>query len=184
MHWIGRIGITGQTGWEEDGRPMHRARGRKREGSPLRARHRAGWTFVLAACILATHAATGGAQSPGPSASRSTLQGVFTREQAIRGKDTFAGSCTGCHTPASHTGAPFRTGWVGKSVWELFRYVSENMPKNDPGILSAREYADLSAYLLLLNGMPMGGAELPTDAAVLEKIRIDTASTNGRGQRP
>ena len=50
------------------------------------------------------------------------------------------------------------------------------MPKNDPGILTPREYADLSAYLLMLNGMPAGSAELPADAAALEKIRIDTAS--------
>ncbi|HSA55082.1 MAG TPA: cytochrome c [Gemmatimonadaceae bacterium] len=145
---------------------------------------RTGWTFLAAACILATPAATLEAQSPGPSAGRSTQQGVYTREQAIRGKDTFAGSCTGCHTPASHTGAVFTNGWVGKSVADLFRYVSDNMPKNDPGILTAREYADLAAYLLMLNRMPMGSAELPADPAVLEKIRIDTASANGRGQRP
>lgn len=163
------------------GRVACRSRALRRlgAGSPPRA----GWTFFLAACILAAHAASVGAQSPGPAAGRSTQQGIFTREQALRGKDTFLGSCTGCHTPASHTGATFTTGWVGKSVLELFRYVSEYMPKNDPGILTAREYADLSAYLLMLNGMPAGRAELPADPAVLEKIRIDTASASRSAPR-
>lgn len=147
-------------------------------------RRRPGWTFLVATCILAAQPAAGRAQSPGPAAGRtdrSTQQGIFTREQALRGKDTFLGSCTGCHTPASHTGTTFTTGWVGKSVWELFRYVSENMPKNDPGILTAREYADLSAYLLMLNGMPAGSTELPAEQAALEKIRIDTASAARAG---
>lgn len=170
------------TGREAARRPMvHSGR-----TSDDRRPRRAGWTFVVVACILAAQAGTGGAQSPGPAAGgadRSTQQGIFTREQALRGKDTFLGSCTGCHTPASHIGAPFTNGWVGKSVWELFRYVSENMPKNDPGILTMGEYADLSAYLLMLNGMPAGRTELPADQVALERIRIDSAAAGGRDRR-
>lgn len=174
-HPSGPHAVMPTTGPEEAGVPM-------RDICAVRRPRGAGWTFFLTACILATPAATGGAQSPGPAADRSTQQGIFTREQALRGKDTFLGSCTGCHTPASHTGAPFRA-WLGKTVGEFFRYMSENMPKNDPGILTAREYADLSAYLLQLNGMPAGSTELPADPAALEKIRIDTVSATRSGTR-
>jgi alcohol dehydrogenase (cytochrome c) len=56
------------------------------------------------------------------------------------------------------------------------------MPKSDPGSLSPGEYARVLAYLLSLNGMPVGKDELPTDANGLKRIRIDT--THSRGAKP
>jgi hypothetical protein len=48
------------------------------------------------------------------------------------------------------------------------------MPQNDPGILSAKEYAQVLAYLLQMNGMPAGPEELPSDAVMLRAIKFDT----------
>lgn len=143
---------------------------------------RLGWTIAVAACMLVrgpSHVAaqTGKAStaSAGATASSpSTLNGVYTDEQASRGKDVYAGSCRSCHTPASHTGATFTKWWRGKHLSDLFLYVSTRMPKNDPGSLGPDDVADVMAYLLKMNAMPAGKEELPPDADSLKKIRIET----------
>jgi hypothetical protein len=67
----------------------------------------------------------------------------------------------------------FANAWRGRRLTELLEYVTERMPKNDPGGLAAAEYADVVAYLLRLNAQPAGRTELPTDAAALGAIRLD-----------
>ncbi|MFN8573293.1 MAG: cytochrome c [Gemmatimonadaceae bacterium] len=105
--------------------------------------------------------------------SRSTLEGVYTREQANRGRDVYAGMCQSCHALASHTGVVFNNTWAGKPLSDLFAFVSEKMPKNEPGSLTREEYAQVIAHILRLNGMPPGFDELPTDSLALHQIRID-----------
>lgn len=101
-----------------------------------------------------------------------TLSGVYTDEQASRGKDVYAGACRSCHTPASHTGATFNKWWRGKQLSDLFGFISTYMPKNDPGSLAPEDAADVTAYLLKMNAMPVGPAELPPDIDSLKKFRI------------
>jgi len=103
----------------------------------------------------------------------STLDGLYTDEQASRGKDVYLGSCRSCHTPASHTGATFNQWWRGKHLSDLFAFVSTRMPKNDPGSLAPEDVADVMAYLLKINAMPVGPNELPADADSLKKYRIE-----------
>ena len=103
----------------------------------------------------------------------STLDGVYTDEQASRGKDVYLNSCRSCHTPASHTGATFNKLWRGKHLSDLFAYVSTQMPKNDPGSLAPEDVADVVAYLLKMNAMPVGPNELPADIDSLQKYRIE-----------
>jgi mono/diheme cytochrome c family protein len=137
------------------------------------------WTYLFAACMLAACADAGVAQN----GSRSTMTGVYTEAQANRGRDTFAGMCQACHSPESHTGAVFMASWGGRSLWELFDYISFNMPKSDPGTLSREEVAQVLAYLLKMNGMPAGSAELLADSAVLKAIRLDTVAARPAGTR-
>jgi hypothetical protein len=47
------------------------------------------------------------------------------------------------------------------------------MPKNDPGSLAPEDVADVMAYLLKMNAMPVGPAELPADVDSLKPIRIE-----------
>ena len=115
-----------------------------------------------------------GAQASGPQSARSTASGVYTEEQATRGRDTYQMQCKSCHTPASHTGATFASWWDRKPLSELFQFVTTRMPKNEPGSLQPDEYADVIAYLLKLNEMPSGREELPADSVALKKIRIET----------
>ena len=104
----------------------------------------------------------------------STLSGVYTDEQASRGKDVYAGACRSCHTPVSHTGATLAKWWRGKQLSDLFGFISTYMPKNDPGSLAPEDAADVTAYLLKMNAMPVGPAELPPDIDSLRKFRIET----------
>jgi mono/diheme cytochrome c family protein len=107
---------------------------------------------------------------------RSASSGVYSSAQALRGRDLYALQCRSCHTPESHTGAIFDSWWGGRLLSDLFSYVQERMPKNEPGSLTAQEYADVVAYLLRMNKLPTGSEELPTDVAVLSRIRIEKAS--------
>jgi len=106
--------------------------------------------------------------------SRTTQTGVYSAEQAARGEDVYAGMCKSCHAAATHTGVAFEKSWDGRSLSELFGYISTKMPKNEPGSLAPEEYADVLAYLLKLNQMPVGKTELPPDTTVLGRIRIET----------
>jgi len=142
-----------------------------------------GWTIVVVACMLVRDATQASAQTKTSTAqtastpdSPSTLSGVYTDEQASRGKDVYAGSCRSCHTPASHTGATFNKWWRGKRLSDLFGFISERMPKNDPGSLAPEDVADVMAYLLKMNAMPVGPNELPADVDSLKKYRIEAKS--------
>jgi mono/diheme cytochrome c family protein len=111
-------------------------------------------------------------KSPTPTGP-STLSGVYTDEQAARGRDVYAGSCRSCHSPQSHTGATFNKWWRGKPLSDLFTFVSTRMPKNDPGSLAPEDVADVIAYLLKMNAMPVGPTEIYPDADSLKKFRIE-----------
>lgn len=125
----------------------------------------------------AAHAASSAAKAKAEPADTAkgptTLDGVYTDEQASRGKDVYLSSCRSCHTPQSHTGATFNKWWRGKHLSDLFAFVSTRMPKNDPGSLAPEDVADVMAYLLKMNAMPVGPAELPADADSLKPIRIE-----------
>ena len=116
----------------------------------------------------------------------STLSGIYTDEQSARGRDVYLGSCKSCHAPESHTGATFAKWWRGKRLSDLFAFISERMPKNDPGSLAPEDVADVMAYLLKMNQMPVGSAELPPDADSLKKFRIETkpASSSAKRTKP
>lgn len=105
--------------------------------------------------------------------SLTTRSGVYTSPQAARGRDVYMGNCRSCHTPETHTGATFNAVWNKRSLADLYAFVRERMPKNDPGTLSDEEYADVVAYLLRMNKMPAGKRELAPDSAALAKIRIE-----------
>ena len=109
----------------------------------------------------------------------STLSGVYTDEQAARGKDVYVVSCKSCHTADTHTGETFAKWWKGKQLSELFNFVATRMPKNDPGSLAIEDVADVTAYLLKMNKMPVGPGELPPDADSLKKFRIEVKRSVG-----
>jgi mono/diheme cytochrome c family protein len=128
------------------------------------------WPRLALVCILTLLGRETAAQTAKPKTTRS---GVYSSQQAKRGQDVYVGLCKSCHTAESHTGAVFAK-WNGKPLSDLYGYISELMPKNEPASLSPEEYTDVVAYVLKLNGMPAGAKDLPADVAVMKTIRIET----------
>lgn len=131
------------------------------------------WKSLVAASILWALGRDAAAQTK-PHQQLTTKSGVYSSEQAVRGRSVYALSCKNCHTPESHTGPVFNTKWDRRPLSELFVYIRDLMPKNEPGTLSPEENADVLAYLLRLNRMPAGANDLPSDPTALKSIRIET----------
>lgn len=125
-------------------------------------------------CILALAGRADAQQAP--DSTRSTRSGIYTSEQAAQGGEVYAMSCVSCHSAATHTGPAFAAKWTGQTLADLYGFIRESMPKNDPGTLSAREYLLAMVYVLQMNGMPPGVDPLPGDSLALNRIRIDFSS--------
>jgi mono/diheme cytochrome c family protein len=104
---------------------------------------------------------------------RTTMAGVFTQAQANHGEETYMTICVACHPAGTYTGATFKTSWNGRPVSDLFSAIKERMPKNEPGSLSPEEAAQLVAYILKVNNLPTGKADLPAEVTPLKEIRIE-----------
>src|SRR5690554_3416783 len=141
---------------------------------------------IAAASLLVAGAAVFAA-SPGNEevetetvAASSVWDGVYTDEQAARGKEVYEVSCIGCHaaTLRGTPGAPgiaggrFTFNWDGRSLGELHAYIVGNMPVGQAGSLSDQQYADIVAYILQVNEFPAGEAELATDPAASNGVLI------------
>ena len=100
---------------------------------------------------------------------RTVWDGVFTAEQAARGKTIFATTCTGCHgadlnganAPALK-GEMFLNHWLEGSLDALLTHVKA-MPPNRAN-LGDVAYVDLLAFLLDANAFPAGAQELKAEA--------------------
>lgn len=133
------------------------------------------------------------AQAPGK---RSVMDGVYTTDQAARGRAQYRKRCVLCHldngqghaavpvipgesleregdaeAPAV-AGEPFQKKWNGRTAWELYGTMASTMPVGSPKTLSPQEYADLLAFLFELNKFPAGQSELTPAREQLESISI------------
>src|SRR5262245_27510315 len=109
-------------------------------------------------------------------AASSVADGVFTSDQAERGKKQFQQTCAACHSVSEHTGKNFESKWSGSTVGDVFDLVSNTMPESDPGGLKPDEYASILAFFLSESGYKQGDKELPPDLELLKKIRIEPPS--------
>ena len=122
------------------------------------------------------------AQDVKPAAGRSAWDGVYTEEQAERGRAAYMESCASCHardlrgdsTAPSLVEESFSFQWDNATVGELFTRIRTLMPSDRPNSLSVQRYRDIVAFLLQANKFPPGGQPLDADADALERIRITT----------
>ncbi len=122
----------------------------------------------------ATRAAPASADAPPPA--------LYTKEQAKAGAELFASKCVSCHgSNLQGTAAPSVAGNdflinAKKNGWTLqaLRYlVTQDMPFNAPGTLSASQYADALAFLLASNCYPAGNTPFPTtDEPIFANIKL------------
>jgi S-disulfanyl-L-cysteine oxidoreductase SoxD len=117
---------------------------------------------------------------------KSIWDGVFTQEQADRGKKINSGVCAKCHgergdgaNEPDQPGGPaiarfsFLRKWEGTSIAALFAYIKTEMPPDNPASRTDQEYIDVIAHMLALSGAPVGEEELPIDPAALDLIYIE-----------
>lgn len=115
---------------------------------------------------------------------KTVWDGVYSDAQAGRGKQAYITHCAECHNEGLQGGdlAPALKGedfllrWNDKSMAEFFERTQKTMPQNNPNGLMPQETADIIAYVLQVNRMPGGAADLPADAAALKAIAITKAS--------
>lgn len=105
--------------------------------------------------------------------------GIYTEEQAERGRQAYFQSCASCHGirlnggmgPAL-TGQSFMSSRGSDTVKELFDYTKANMPLGLGGSLSDQTYADIIAFILSNNEHPAGGAELTAESEAMTATRV------------
>jgi mono/diheme cytochrome c family protein len=91
----------------------------------------------------------------------STKNGVFTEEQAARGKQVYEKSCQSCHQTDFYVERLAK--WQNKPVGDLFEALSTTMPADNVGSLLTSEYLDVLSYVFLITGSPAGKSELTAD---------------------
>jgi hypothetical protein len=93
--------------------------------------------------------------------------GFYSAQQADRGREAFVLVCAECHSSSEFSGTDFEWQWRRQTAWNLYSDILWNMPEDDPGSLPETTYADVVAYILLLNDYASGGPELsPTEDAL------------------
>lgn len=104
--------------------------------------------------------------------------GVYTADQAARGKAVYDASCSACHLPdltgspegRPLVGEPFMQDWREDNLNTLFDRIRTLMPFDDPATLSDDAYLDSVAYILQVNAFPAGAEELTPEG--LEDIQV------------
>lgn len=114
-------------------------------------------------------------------AAKNVRDGVFTSEQALRGKSGYDGVCARCHGALLNgsegngpvlKGAAFLAHWDKDTLGSLFTKIRDTMPRDGAGTLTDEVKIQILAYVLQQNGFPAGKADLPGDVAALEEVGI------------
>jgi mono/diheme cytochrome c family protein len=145
--------------------------------------------FKIAAAIILSAWTAGllaGGEQAAP-AGGSTWAGVYSDDQAKTGLAVYTKNCAECHGEdlggdgfaPGLKGPEFMNNWNGLTVADLFERIRVSMPPSNPNAVSAKEKADIVAYLLQQGGFPAGKSELPATADVLKSIKFE-ATKPGR----
>jgi mono/diheme cytochrome c family protein len=102
--------------------------------------------------------------------------GAYSAAQAGRGEALYSARCAQCHGAALEgadvapalSGPAFLGNWTGQPLAALAGRIRTTMPQDDPGSLGLAAAADVTAYILQVNGYPAGAADLPADLKTLE----------------
>jgi mono/diheme cytochrome c family protein len=140
----------------------------------------ASFAFVVSMSMALLHA-----QAP---KTLTVWDGVYTDAQAERASAPFSANCARCHTLTADgsgnrplTGDKFWEGYTQKTVGDLLKFVSTNMPNGAAaGSLSASTYNDLVALILKSNGFPSGKTEVAPETIA----NVQIIPKGGAGELP
>ena len=124
-------------------------------------------------CALASTGASAGPfqTSAANVRNRTVWDGVYTPEQASRGREIYEANCRTCHRDGPRRDDQFMRDWGGSEVNALFDQIKMSMPASAPSSLSDASYFDIVAYLLEANAFPAGSE--PLDPGRIAGIRIE-----------
>lgn len=116
-------------------------------------------------------------------AGRSVLDGVYTNEQADRGKAVYGERCASCHGPSLTggetapplAGGEFLANWNGLTAGDLTDRIRTTMPLEKPGSLSRDMTTDVVTYIFRFNQFPPGEKEMDRRPEMQKQIRIEPA---------
>ena len=139
--------------------------------------------YILTSAALAVIAPLGNAQSPVS----------LSAAQAAEGQSAYTQNCAGCHgrdlddgefaPPVK--GSAFTAQWGGKSVSELFQYISAKMPPSNAGALGNPTYLQITAFILQSNGIALDASTLPAAGPTADgRPRAPASSSPGGGLSP
>ena len=103
--------------------------------------------------------------------SADSLAAAATRQLEV-GEQWFRSVCMECHATGTLNNPDFRLAWRGRNAFELFERIRSTMPANKPGTLTQGTYASIVAYLMKVNGMPVGTRRVSSDSSALASIRL------------
>jgi S-disulfanyl-L-cysteine oxidoreductase SoxD len=118
--------------------------------------------------------------APGPAPAKTTLDGVYTDDEAARGKAQYNTACSACHMEDLSgsgqalplAGDAFMDIWEGQTMNDFLELVQGTMPQDKPGSLTADQALDVMSYILQQNKFPAGKEELKNDPDALKSILI------------
>ena len=101
-----------------------------------------------------------------------SMDGIFTAQQAARGAPLFTDLCQRCHSIQEFTGRTFDAIWAGVPAAALYVRIANTMPLDQPGSLSVSQVSNLMAHILNENGNPSGDLPLEGDLEFLMTITL------------
>ena len=118
------------------------------------------------------------------------VDGIYTKEQADRGRVLYDGACAECHgaalegeTSGPLAGPEFLASWARPELTldDFYYIVRKTMPKETPGSLTREAYTDIVAYILQRNEFPVGEKELRPDPALMRTVRFGASAPTESG---
>ena len=118
---------------------------------------------------------------------------TYTRTQAARGEQLYQQRCAACHgedvngdgngiTPALF-GPAFSANWGGLPLSELLQRIQLEAGQSKPAGLTRPQQADVLAFLLQVNEIVDGSAELPAELNQLSRVKLSDLTTVAAAQR-
>jgi mono/diheme cytochrome c family protein len=136
-------------------------------------------TYVIRAAGNGTCEIGSNDWSRGPQ-EQTVKSGIYSKEQAERGKAVYDKICVACHTfkPSEKSkdnpdlgGDAFLTKWDQKTLHELATVIYTTMPNDGSAVIDEAQTMDVVAYILQQNNFPAGAQPFKWDATA-RKIMI------------
>jgi mono/diheme cytochrome c family protein len=143
-----------------------------------------GRMWIISGLVVAMCACLGGvirsAKAASPAPAKNIWDGVYTDDQAARGKAQYNTNCSSCHMEDLSgsgqalplAGDAFTDVWEGQTMADLLGLVQGTMPQDRPGSLSPEAALDVISYIAQVNKFPSGKEELKNDPDALKNILI------------